>query len=79
MPTPAAHNPQTTTVTIPACSRRTFAMSPELYPAGALEQFTSNASTLVECKTPGEKIIVERAMYWNSRGAGTDTIGGFSD
>jgi hypothetical protein len=25
------------------------------------------------------KIMVERAMYWNSRGAGTDTIGGFGD
>jgi hypothetical protein len=24
-------------------------------------------------------IIAERAMYWNNRGAGTDTIGGFSD
>jgi len=24
-------------------------------------------------------MLVERAMYWNSRGAGTDTIGGYSD
>ena len=28
---------------------------------------------------PEEPIMVERAMYWNSRGAGTDTIGGYSD
>jgi hypothetical protein len=26
----------------------------------------------------GKEIMVERAMYWNSRGAGTDTIGGYS-
>jgi hypothetical protein len=30
-------------------------------------------------KARGSKpIIAERAMYWNSRGAGTDTIGGYS-
>jgi hypothetical protein len=34
---------------------------------------------MVTSKTPGEKIMVERAMYWNNRGAGTDTIGGYSD
>src|SRR5450756_1514272 len=28
---------------------------------------------------PNNKIMVERAMYWNNRGAGTDTIGGYSD
>lgn len=27
-------------------------------------------------KTAGRKVMVERAMYWNSRGAGTDTVGG---
>jgi hypothetical protein len=27
----------------------------------------------------GLPIMVERAMYWNNRGAGTDTIGGYSD
>jgi hypothetical protein len=27
----------------------------------------------------GKKIMVERAMYWNNRSAGTDTIGGYSD
>ncbi|MBN1288833.1 MAG: hypothetical protein JXA49_04260 [Actinobacteria bacterium] len=29
--------------------------------------------------TAGRKIMVERAMYWNGRGAGTDTTGGYSD
>lgn len=26
-----------------------------------------------------KQVMFERAMYWNSRGAGTDTIGGCSD
>jgi hypothetical protein len=39
----------------------------------------SRAAVLVTSVTPGLKIIVERSMYWNSRGAGTDTIGGFAD
>ena len=29
--------------------------------------------------TAGKKIISERSMYWNNRGAGTETVGGFSD
>lgn len=33
----------------------------------------------VWCKTSGKKIIAERAMYWNNRGAGTDTVGGYGD
>jgi len=36
----------------------------------------TDASTYVQGTQP---IIAERAMYWNERGAGTDTIGGFSD
>ena len=31
---------------------------------------------MVTSKTYGKKIMVERSMYWNNRGAGTDTIGG---
>jgi hypothetical protein len=60
------------TETIPASSRRTF---------GMLEHSGINgrAAIMVTCKTAGKKIMVERAMYWNSRGAGTDTIGGYSD
>lgn len=33
----------------------------------------------VTCLTPGKKMLAERSMYWNSRGAGTDTIGAFGD
>ncbi len=66
---------KTFTETIPAESRRTFNMA-DRYPgrevrAGILVRSTSSAS--------GKKVIVERAMYWNSRGAGTDTVGGYSD
>ncbi len=44
------------------------------------DKITDNkAAIMVESMTPGRKIIVERAMYWNNRGAGTDTIGGYSD
>ncbi len=56
--------------TVPANSRKTYGMFERL-PDG-------RASILVNCKTPGGKIIVERAMYWNNRGAGTDTVGAFS-
>jgi IPT/TIG domain len=60
------------TETIPANSRRTF---------GMLEHSGINgrASIMVTSKTGGKKIMVERAIYWSSRGAGTDTIGGYSD
>ena len=37
------------------------------------------ASIMVTSMTLGKKIMVERAMYWNNRGAGTDTVGGFGD
>jgi len=37
------------------------------------------ARSLVTSRTTNGKIMVERAMYWNNRGAGTDTIGGFAD
>jgi len=54
-----------------ANSRKTFNMAD----AG----IGGRAAVMVTCKTPGAKIMVERAMYWNTRGAGTDTIGGYSD
>ena len=60
------------TETIPANSRRTFNM---LEHSG----INGRAAIMVTSKTAGKKIMVERAMYWNSRGAGTDTIGGYSD
>jgi len=59
------------TSTIPANSRRTFFMADKI---GA-----GKAAIMVTSKTAGKKIMVERSMYWNNRGAGTDTIGGFSD
>lgn len=55
--------------TIPANSRQTFNM--------ADRGISGRAAVLVTCMTSGKKIICERAMYWNSRGAGTDTIGGY--
>ena len=59
------------TATIGANSRQSFSMGDKL-PAG-------RASVMVKSKTAGLRIMVERSMYWNSRGAGTDTIGGYSD
>lgn len=56
--------------TVPANSRKTYGMSERL--SGG------RASILVNCKTPGGKIIVERAMYWNNRGSGTGTVGAHS-
>ncbi len=57
--------------TIPANSRRTYSM------ADRVER--GRASVIVEVADPPGTIIVERSMYWNGRGAGTDTIGAFMD
>jgi len=57
--------------TIGANSRKTYNMSDK--------GINDRAAIKVTSKTTGKKIMVERAMYWNARGAGTDTIGGFSD
>lgn len=59
------------TKSIPANSRMTFNMADKI-PSG-------RASIVVTSKSAGKKIMVERAMYWNNKGAGTDTIGGVSD
>jgi hypothetical protein len=56
---------------IPANSRKTYNM--------ADSGLSGRAAVMVTSKTPGQKIMVERAMYWNNRGAGTDTIGAYSD
>jgi hypothetical protein len=37
------------------------------------------AAIMVTSKTEGKNIMVERAMYLNNGGAGTDTIGGYED
>jgi hypothetical protein len=56
---------------IPKNSRRSFNMADKL-PSG-------RASILVQSLDGARPIMVERAMYVNSRGAGTDTIGGYGD
>ncbi len=56
---------------IPAGSRRTFNLAEH---AG----ITGRAAIRITCGF-GKKVMCERAMYWNSRGAGTDTIGAYSD
>jgi hypothetical protein len=60
------------TETIPANSRKTFNMVQH-------SGINGRASIMVTCTTSGKKVMVERALYWQSRGAGTDTIGGYSD
>jgi IPT/TIG domain/Family of unknown function (DUF5719) len=60
------------TEVIPARSRRTFNM---LEHSG----LTGRAAVVVQCLTEGRGIMAERGMYWNSRGVGTGTIGGYSD
>jgi len=69
--TPDGAENRSFTDTIPGNSRRSYNMA-NVIPS-------RRASVVVNCKTSGKKIIVERAMYWNSRSAGTDTIGGYSD
>jgi hypothetical protein len=69
--TPSGKGNVVFTDTIGANSRKTYSMAKKI-PSG-------RAAVLVASKTSGKDIMVERAMYWNSRGAGTDTIGGFSD
>ena len=59
------------TDSIPSNSRKTYKMVDKIS--------SGRAAIMVTSKTIGKKIMVERAMYWNQRGAGTDTIGGFSD
>jgi hypothetical protein len=69
--TPDGTNNAVFTDTIQANSRKTYFMADKI-PAG-------RAAIMATSKASGKKIMVERAMYWNSRGAGTETIGGYSD
>ncbi|MBU1670256.1 MAG: hypothetical protein KKF41_08760 [Actinobacteria bacterium] len=57
--------------TVQANSRKTFNM--------ADKGVAGQAGVMVTSDTPGKNIMVERAMYWYDRGAGTDTIGGYAD
>ncbi|MHB8895612.1 MAG: S8 family serine peptidase [Candidatus Geothermincolia bacterium] len=68
--TPAGSGNVVFTDAVAAYSRKTYALENRL---------TGRAAIRVISKTSGKKVIVERAMYWNSRGAGADTIGGYSD
>jgi|GEM_PF-546432 len=69
--TPTGQGNKVVTATIPANSRQSFSMGDAMPSA--------RASVMVTSKTAGLPIMVERSMYWNARGAGTDTIGGYSD
>lgn len=69
--TPSGTGNKVFTDTVPGNSRKTYSMADKLT--------NSRGAVQVVCKTAGKKIMVERAMYWNGRGAGTDTIGGYSD
>jgi hypothetical protein len=66
--TPRGTGNRTLTHTLDPYTRATFSMS-DLIGEG-------RASVVVESKTEGMKVLAERAMYWNQRGAGTVTIGG---
>jgi hypothetical protein len=57
--------------TVAANSRKTFNMKDK--------GISGQAGVVVMCTSAGKKIMVERAMYFFNRGAGTDTIGGYSD
>jgi len=52
-------------------SRKTYFMADKI-PSG-------RASIMVQSLDGASPVMVERSMYWNSRGAGTGTIGGYSD
>jgi hypothetical protein len=70
-PSGGADNVKTVNDSIPANSRKTYNMGDTVK--------NSKAAIEVTCTTSGKKIMVERAMYWNNRGAGANTIGGYSD
>jgi hypothetical protein len=69
--TPDGQGNVTFTETVPANSRKSYSM--------ADKGINGRAATVVTCLTAAKKIMCERSMYWNERGAGTDTIGGFAD
>jgi len=69
--TPTGTGNATFTDTVPANSRKTYNMAAKIR--------NSRAAIKVVSKTAGKKIIVERAMYWNNRGAGTETLGAYFD
>jgi len=56
---------------IPPNTRSTYSM--------ADKGISGRASIMVQSLDGARPVMVERSMYWNSRGAGTDTVGGYSD
>lgn len=69
--TPTGRGNKTLVDRVPGNSRKSYSMA-DVFPSG-------RAAIIVASRTSGKKILVERSMYWNSRGAGTDTIGGWAD
>jgi hypothetical protein len=59
------------TDTVPANSRKSYNMGTKI--------MNQRAAVMVRSITAGKNIMVERSMYWNNRGAGTCTIGGYTD
>ncbi len=68
---PGGGAPQYLIDTVGPGSRRTYNMEDVVR--------SGRASVMVQCLTPGGKVAAERSMYWGGRGAGTCTIGGFTD
>jgi IPT/TIG domain len=68
--TPSGANNVVFTDEIPAGSRKTYNMA---------NKISGRAAVMVQSLDGARPVMVERSMYWNSRGAGTDTIGGYSD
>lgn len=56
---------------LPANTRRTYDMAGRM-PAG-------RASVMVKVRDAKGTVMVERSMYWNNRGVGTETIGAFTE
>jgi len=73
--TPTGEGNVTFTDTVEANSRKTYAMDG----SNGYPSISGRAAILVESLDPEKKIMCERSMYWNDRGAGTDTVGGHSD
>jgi hypothetical protein len=69
--TPSGSNNVTFTDEIPAGSRKTYNMADKIA--------SGRAAVMVKSLDGARPVMVERSMYWNNRGAGTDTIGGYSD
>jgi P pilus assembly chaperone PapD len=67
----AGGTPVSFTDEIPPNTRRTYSMGDKI-PSG-------RASTMVESLDGARPIMVERSMYWNNNGAGTNTIGAYRD